>query len=115
MKRSPLLAVVLALLYMPVFAAEPITETDREKLLTHLDITSNAFLASVAGLSDAQWNYRSGEGRWTIAEVAEHIAASEKMMREAAAGALKEPSSDELLAGARKDDMILSKIPNREE
>ena len=115
MKRSPLVvALLLFMVHSFATAAEPLTETDREKLLAHLDITKNAFLSSVSGLTDAQWNYRAGEGRWTIAEVAEHIAAGEKMIREATLAALKTPASAELLANARQDEMIVSQIPNRE-
>ena len=74
--------VFLALLLVASAAsAEPLTTDEREKLLAHLETTRHAFLASVDGLTDAQWSYRPAEGRWTIAEVAEHIAATEQMLR----------------------------------
>ena len=116
MKRSILsLTAVLSLLVSATsFAGEAMTDADRDKLTAHLEKTSAAFLASVEGLTDAQWHYRSGEGRWTIAEVAEHIAASEKMMREMVVAAMKQPAPAEMLADARKDEMILTVIPNRE-
>lgn len=114
MKRSPLLAtLVFALIHVSAFAAEPLTETDREKLLAHLDISANAFLESVKGLTDAQWNYRAAEGRWTIAEVAEHITAAEAMMRDAAVNATRTPATADVLADARKDDIILG-LANRD-
>ena len=94
-------------------SGQALTEQDREKLLTNLDVTSGAFLKSVDGLTEAQWNFRAAEGRWTIAEVAEHIAASEKMTHEAMAGVMKEPASAETLKDARKDDMILMRVPDR--
>ena len=106
---------VLLLLHVSAFAGEPLTDTDREKLLAHLDISANAFLDSVKGLTDAQWNYRAGEGRWTIAEVAEHIAAAEALIRGGAEGGMKEQASAEILADARHDEMILSRIPNRDQ
>ena len=43
----------------------------------HLQQTRQAFLDSIADLSDAQWTFRAGPDRWSIAEVAEHIAISE--------------------------------------
>lgn len=95
-------------------AAEPLTDPDRAKLVAHLEKTSTAFLASVDGLTDAQWNYRPAEGRWTIAEVAEHIAAAETMIRDMATAAMKEPATAGMLAGARQDDAILNRIPDRE-
>lgn len=46
-------------------------------MLKHLQQTRQAFLDSIADLSDAQWTFRAGPSRWSIAEVAEHIAISE--------------------------------------
>lgn len=112
MKRSVVLLFSL-LLAASAFAGEPLTDTDRDKLVAHLDKTSAALLASVEGLTEAQWNYRAAEGRWTIAEIAEHIAVSEKMMLGVAADAMKQPTAADVLADARKDDMLLSRIPDR--
>jgi hypothetical protein len=114
MKSLAVLAFVFVLSPANVSAADALTDVDRAKLVAHLEKTSTAFLASVDGLSDAQWNYRAAEGRWTIAEVAEHIAASEKMLRDMTAGAMKEPTPADLLADARKDDAVLAAIPNRD-
>lgn len=119
-KGGPVKSIVLiALLFIlspasSFSAAEPLTDADRAKLAAHLEKTSTAFLASVDGLTDAQWNYRAAEGRWTIAEVAEHIAAAETMIRDMATAAMKEPATAEMLAGARKDEAVLTTIPNRE-
>jgi uncharacterized damage-inducible protein DinB len=57
--------------------AQPPTQQERESLLTHLQQTRQAFLDSISGLSDAQWTFKAGPDRWSIAEVAEHIAISE--------------------------------------
>jgi uncharacterized damage-inducible protein DinB len=46
-------------------------------LVKHLQQTRQAFLDSLSGLSDAQWTFKAGPDRWSIAEVAEHIAISE--------------------------------------
>lgn len=110
MKR---LVALLAFLVAASVSGQPLTDADREKLLEHLDITSANFQNSVNGLSDAQWNYRTAEGRWTIAEVAEHITASESLIREMAKGAMATPATPEMLKDARKDDVILARIPDR--
>jgi hypothetical protein len=60
--------------------AQPLTQQERDVLLKHLQQTRHAFLDSIAGLSDAQWTYKAGPDRWSIAEVAEHIAVSETMI-----------------------------------
>lgn len=113
-KTIVLMAFLFILSPAALLAAEPLTDADRAKLIAHLEKTSSAFLASVDGLTEAQWNYRAAEGRWTIAEVAEHIAASETMIRDMATAAMKEPASAEMLIDARKDDVILTSIPDRE-
>jgi hypothetical protein len=78
-------------------------------LLKHLQQTQQAFVASISGLSDAQWTFKAGPDRWSIAEVAEHIAVSEttilqlvtdQVMKAAAVPRNPNPVSDEqLLAG----------------
>jgi len=79
LKTMPLVALaVLActLSVVPAFA-QPLTQQERDSLLTHLQQTRQAFLDSISGLSDAQWTFKAGPDRWSIAEVAEHIAVSE--------------------------------------
>lgn len=56
------------------------TEKDRETVLKYLNDTKADFIKEVSGLSDAQLNFRAAEGRWTIAEVAEHIILSEGLI-----------------------------------
>jgi len=60
-----------------VAAVQPLTQPERDALLKHLEQTRQAFLDSIGGLSDAQWTFKAGPDRWSIAEVAEHIAISE--------------------------------------
>jgi DinB family protein len=89
--------------------AQPLTQQERDSLLKHLQQTQQAFVASISGLSDAQWTFKAGPDRWSIAEVAEHIAVSEttilqlvtdQVMKAAAVPRNPTPVSDEqLLAG----------------
>jgi hypothetical protein len=111
MKRVSL--VIASLLLSASVYAEALTSADRETLLAHLDKTSKAFLESVEGLSEAQWNYRAAEGRWTIAEVAEHITAAETLLRDMTQGAMKEVAPAEMLKDAQRDEMVLKMIPDR--
>ena len=71
-----LTVLAFSLSFVPVYA-QPLTQQERDSLLTHLQRTRQAFLDSIADLSDAQWTFRAGPDRWSIAEVAEHIAISE--------------------------------------
>jgi hypothetical protein len=49
------------------------TERDREFGLKYMSDTKADFVKELTGISDAQLNFRAAEGRWTIAEIAEHI------------------------------------------
>ena len=58
-------------------AAQATTQQDREKAVAYLEETRAKFLKSIEGLSEEQWKFKAGPDRWSIAEVAEHIAISE--------------------------------------
>ncbi len=53
--------------------AKTFTEKDREFALKYLNETKADYLAQLEGLNEQQLNFRPAEGRWTIAEIAEHI------------------------------------------
>jgi hypothetical protein len=56
------------------------TEKDREFALKYLNDTKDDYVKQLTGISDTQLNFRSGEGRWTIAEIAEHITVVEQAL-----------------------------------
>jgi hypothetical protein len=69
-------AAVLALaVAAPVLAQNK--AADREKAVAHLEQTRAKFAQSISGLSEAQWKFKPAPDKWSIAEVAEHIAISE--------------------------------------
>lgn len=68
-----LFAGTAALAQAPAKAPVIFTEKDREFALKYMNETKDEFVKQLTGLSDAQLNYREAEGRWTIAEIAEHI------------------------------------------
>lgn len=70
-------AMTLNLWAAAVAHAQALTAQERESLAKHLQQTRQAFLESISGLSNAQWTFKPGPDRWSIAEVAEHIAVSE--------------------------------------
>lgn len=108
------LLLLQALVLSPMVAAAPMTEDERERLLEHLQRTRQMFLAAVDGLSKAQWGYKPAPERWSIAECAEHIAASERFIREAVAGFLQTPATpEELAATPPKEDLVLGFVTDR--
>ena len=68
-----LCAAVLA----PALAPGELTAKDRDFAIKYLEETRKRFLASIDGVTDAQWTFKAAPDRWSIAEVAEHIAISE--------------------------------------
>src|ERR1022692_3756618 len=82
-KLSAGLCLVLALVLAGIAqtTAPPATTTlsaeERETALKSLQATHDAFLQSIAGLSEKQWRFKPAPDRWSVAEVSEHIAVSE--------------------------------------
>jgi hypothetical protein len=56
---------------------ETLSQADRDKAVAELEGSRQMFLDATKGLSAAQWNFKAGPDRWSIAECAEHIALSE--------------------------------------
>jgi hypothetical protein len=61
-------------------SAETINNGERDRAMIHLHSSRKLFLDSTANLSPAQWNFKPGPDRWSIAEVAEHIALTEDFL-----------------------------------
>ena len=95
--------------------AQPLTKEERERAVSELQTTRKLFLDSVAGLSDAQWNFKPAPEVWSVAEVAEHIAISEDMIfgliTERIMKAPAEPDKKAEVQG--KDQIILEKVVDR--
>ena len=81
--------------------------------MSALHASRKLFLDSVAGLSEAQLTFKPSPERWSIAEVAEHIALSEQFIFQAAEAALKSPARDKMADPGKLDEKILAAVPNR--
>jgi hypothetical protein len=113
MKRL-LFAFCLAAILSPAARAQDVTPEERSKALKYLEKTEAGVLAATKGLSEAQWNFKPGPDRWSVAEVTEHIAAAEdsllKMVQDKVMSA--PPRSDPSEAKAI-DAFVLQAIPDR--
>jgi uncharacterized damage-inducible protein DinB len=116
-KVAAILVAVVCLGLVAVAQTTPqtLTASERELALKELQRTRDKFLQSIAGLSQKQWTFKPGPDRWSVAEVAEHIAVSEstlfglvqnKLMTSPAT-----PEKREQVKG--KDELILQKVPDR--
>ena len=109
-----LITFCLGLVATTFAAAEPVSKDELKRATDHLRKTSAAFLAATEGLSEAQWNFKQAPVRWSVAECAEHIAATE----DALMGMVKEkvmasgPRTD--AANVKEiDDFVLTVISDR--
>lgn len=64
----------------PLSPGEALTQGERDRAMSSLHASRKMFLDSVAGLSNAQWTFKPGPDRWSIADCAEHIALSEDFL-----------------------------------
>src|ERR1700683_5820263 len=120
-KFSLLLSLVFALALSSVAqtnaapAAKTLTPEEREVALKSLQATRDAFLKSIAGLSEQQWKFKPAPDRWSVAEVSEHIAISEStllgLVETKIMTAPADPSKRAEVAG--KDEIVLKRVPDR--
>ena len=73
--------VVLALTCAVTARTQEVTQEDKDKAIKYLESTKKNILEATKGLSAAQWNFKPGPDRWSVAQVVEHIAAAEDMLR----------------------------------
>jgi hypothetical protein len=92
-----------------------LSAAEREAALNSLQATHDAFLKSIAGLSEKQWRFKPAPDRWSVAEVSEHIAVSEATLFGLVEGTImKSPANPDRRAEvAGKDEMVLKMVPDR--
>src|SRR5579871_254108 len=59
---------------------QSVSAEDIDKGVAYLEQTRDGVVEATKGLSEAQWNYKPGPDRWSVAEVTEHIAAAEDLL-----------------------------------
>lgn len=112
MKRLSLL--LCALLFAIPSLAQELSSTDRDKGVAYLEKTRDGVVASVRGLSDAQFKFKSAPDRWSVAETLEHIALAEDMIfqnvtEKVMKGGPGAPGRDT----AKLDAAVLAMVPDR--
>ena len=113
------LVLVRALASLAQTAAVPAPTTlsaaERDVALNSLQATHDAFLKSIAGLSEKQWRFKPAPDRWSVAEVSEHIAVSESaifgLVQKQIMMTPANPDKRPEVAG--KDETILKMVPDR--
>ena len=92
-----------------------ISPQERDLLLDLLGSSERALLASIVGLTPAQWDFRPGAGSWSIAQCAEHLALSEDGLREMVRGQIlaSAPSVEKESSTRARDGVIVSAMRDR--
>jgi hypothetical protein len=75
------LAVLLTACCTALASAQDVSQADKDRALAYLESTKKGVVDATKGLSEAQWNFKASPDRWSVAEVMEHLAAAEDMIR----------------------------------
>src|ERR1700683_4251074 len=80
---------VLACAAAPLLAADSgaMTAAERSYLIEQLEQSKKNMLASIQGVTEAQWKFKPAPNVWSVAECAEHIVLAEDYIFGAATGA----------------------------
>ena len=108
--------VVLALAGAASAKAQDVSQAEKERALQYLESTKKGVLDATKGLSDAQWNFRPAPDRWSVAQVMEHLAAAEDMIRGLAQEqVMKTPAVPvrDVEETKKADDAVLAMVPDR--
>jgi len=114
MRRAILAAaIVTAMTALPVPAAAQTPSAP--ELLERYEQNRIAFLELVAGLSPAQWTFKEAPERWSIAEVAEHVALTDRWVLGVLTEGLREidPSDEARTRAAALEGQITSALRDR--
>lgn len=111
MKRTLVLVGVLMALTVGSAAQ---TQEERDRAVKYLNETRAKVMEATKGLSVAQLNFKPAPDRWSVAEVAEHIAAAEDMLygtiQDQVMKAPARPAGEDVKA---IDEFVLAAIPDR--
>src|SRR5262249_4694772 len=110
------LGLVVALAMGATARAQDVSQADKDRALAYLEKTKAGVIDATKGLSDAQWNFKPAPDRWSIAEVMEHIALAEDMIRGLIeTQVMKSPAIAPRDAAEVKkiDDGVMAKVPDR--
>ena len=110
------LALVLATFSAVALKAQEISPAERDRAVQYLESTKKGVVDATKGLSDAQWNFKPAPDRWSIAEVMEHLAAAEDMIRgmdqEQVMKSAAIPPRDAVEV-KKADDGVIAQVPDR--
>ncbi|HEY6976065.1 MAG TPA: DinB family protein [Chitinophagaceae bacterium] len=113
MKKSSILIVTL-LLFGFATRNNSITEQERKTAVDLLQQTEQGVIDAVAGLSDAQLNFKPAPDRWSVLECVKHIAISEQGLRHAIDSAVQQAANPEKRSEVKAtDEQVVQMLESR--
>ena len=114
--RGGALILLVALAGAASAKAQDVSQADKDRALQYLESTKKGVLDATKGLSEAQWNFKPAPDRWSLAQVMEHLAAAEDMLRGMTQEqVMKSPAvavRDEMEI-KKADEGVLAMVPDR--
>jgi hypothetical protein len=89
--RCSLAAVSLVAFLAPHALAAPLSAGDRQRVLSHLEMTEAWLVSELDGLSDAQLTFKMTPESWSIKEVVEHLAIAEPQYWQQVQDSMQQP------------------------
>src|SRR5688500_10187373 len=88
--RPLIVVMILAAASVPSFAG-PLSPGDRQRVVSHLEMTESWLVSELDGLSAAQLTFRMSPDSWSIQDVVEHLAIAEPQYWQQVQDSLKQP------------------------
>jgi len=112
MKRMAMIGAILCLAVATF--GESLAPADREAGVRYLEKTRDGVVAATRGLSEAQWKFKAGPDRWSVAETLEHIALAEDFIFGAVTEqVMKAPAGAPDRDFKKIDALVLAMVPDR--
>ena len=94
--------------------AETLSSSELNQARLFLDEAHNGVAGAIKGLSEAQWTYKPAPGRWSIAEIVEHII----FVQDRVLGPLREQLAAAPAPSASRDNgtidaIVINQFPSR--
>lgn len=91
-----------------------ISDTERAYLLNQLEQSQKGVLASIDGLTEAQWTFKPAPTVWSVQECAEHIVLAESYIFDGVQQVLKTPAVDRPdKSTSDVDHMLVARVQDR--
>lgn len=95
--RTSRVSLLLVAMSIGPIAADGLKDSDRQRLVAHLEMTEQWLASEVSGLSDAQLKYRLSPESWSVMDVVEHLATAEAQYWTQLQESAKQPPSEKKL------------------